>query len=134
VLIDQIAAKRHMKRSEVYRKAILDIGGVSKDMFIKEEAVPVFTEIWEKQGLGNQVEIVDTDETGWCSIRVFFGSSTYDTNQMSLLIDSLIQDAESLGIPTVPDKEVERMVSQWGKPVKALCNRETPDATSAAAG
>ena len=115
VLIDQIAAKRHMKRSEVYRKAILDIGGVSKDMFIKEEAVPLFTEIWEKQGLGNQVEIVDTDETGWCSIRVFFGSSTYDTNQMSLLIDSLIQDAESLGIPTITPKETERMLGRWAK-------------------
>lgn len=115
-LIDQIAAKIHEKRRDVYRKAILDIGGVSKDMFIKADALPVFTAIWEKQGLGNQVEVVDTeDETGWCSIRVFFGSSTYDTAQMSTLLDSLIQEAESLGIPTITPKEEERMLGRWAK-------------------
>ena len=114
-LIDQIAAKSHAKRPDVYRKAILDIGGVSKDMFMKADALPVFTQIWEKQGLGNQVEVVDEDEAGWCSIRVFFGSSTYDTAQMSALLDSLIQEAESLGIPTITPKEEQRMLGRWAK-------------------
>lgn len=115
-LIDQIAAKTHEKRSAVYRKAILDIGGVSKEMLMKADAVLPFREIWERQGLGNQVEIVDEElETGWCSVRVFFGSSTYDTAQMSALLDSLIQDAESLGIPTITPQEEERMLGKWAK-------------------
>lgn len=116
VLIDQIAARQHIKRSEVYRNAIRDIGGVSEDMMMKTKAVPVFRDIWEKQGLGNQVEIVDTEEeTGWSSIRVFFGSSTYNTAQMSALLDSLIQDAESIGIPTITPKEEERMLGKWAR-------------------
>ena len=114
VLIDQIAARQHLKKSEVYRKAIRDIGGVSREMLMKTEAVGFFREIWEKQGLGNQVEVVDTEEeTGWSSIRVYFGSSTYDTAQMSALLDSLIQDAEALGIPTITPKEAERMLGKW---------------------
>ena len=114
VLIDQIAARQHMKKSEVYRKAILDIGGVSTEMLMKAEAVLPFREIWEKQGLGNQVEIVDEDlDTGECSVRVYFGSSTYDAEQMSALIDSLIQEAESIGIPTITPKEEERMLGKW---------------------
>ena len=114
VLIDQIAAKRHLKKSEVYRKAILDIGGVSKDMLMKADAVIPFREIWEKQGLGNQVEIVDEEiDTGWCSVRVYFGSSTYDTAQMHSLLESLIQDAEALGIPTITPKEEDRMIGKW---------------------
>ena len=116
VLVDQIAAKSHEKRSDVYRHAIREIGGVSKEMLMKTEAVPLFTQIWEKQGLGNQVEVVDTEEdTGWSSLRIFFGSSTYDTAQMSALLDSLIQEAEGLGIPTITPKEEERMLGKWAK-------------------
>ena len=115
VLIDQIAAKLHLKKSEVYRNAIREIGGVSKDMFMQTDAVPVFREIWEKQGLGNQIEVVDTEETGWTSIRVYFGSSTFDVSQFSALLDSLIQDAEALGIPTITPKEEERMLGKWAK-------------------
>ena len=34
VLIDQIAAKQHLKKTEVYRKAVLDIGGVSETVLV----------------------------------------------------------------------------------------------------
>ena len=115
VLIDQIAAKLHLKKSEVYRNAIRDIGGVSRDMFMQTDAVPVFREIWEKQGLGNQVEVVDTEETGWTSIRVYFGSSSFDVSQFSAFLDSLIQDAEALGIPTITPKEEATMLGKWAK-------------------
>ena len=115
-LIDQIAARTHLKKSEVYRKAIRDIGGVSVDALMEAEVVLPFREIWEKRGLGNQVEIVDEDlDTGECSVRIYFGSSTYNTAQMSALLDSLIQDAESIGIPTITPKEEERMLGKWGK-------------------
>lgn len=113
VLIDQIAAKTHIKASEVYRNAIRDIGGVSGTGYIKSEAVPVFRQIWEKGHLGNQVEVLDEDENGWASIRIYYGSSTYDSAQMSALLDSLIQDAEALGIPTITPKEEERMLGKW---------------------
>lgn len=116
VLIDQIAARQHIKKSEVYRKAILDIGGVSNDSLMKTEAVPLFRQIWESYGLGNQVEIVDTEEeTGWSTVRIYHGSSHYSVSQMSALLDSLIQDAEALGIPTITPKEEEKMLGKWAK-------------------
>jgi hypothetical protein len=124
-LIDQIAARQHLKKSEVYRKAILDIGGVSKEMLMKADAVPLFTEIWEGKGLGNQVEIVDEDPMGWTSIRVYFGSSTYDSAQMSALLDSLIQEAEALGIPTITPKEEERMLGKWAKKKEKVCEEHS---------
>jgi len=115
-LIDQIAVRTHVKPAEVYRNAIRDIGGVSKEGFMQADAVPIFKQIWEKGHLGNQVEIVDTEEeTGWSSIRIWFGSSYYDTAQMSLLLDNLIQDAEALGIPTITPKEEEKMLGKWAK-------------------
>lgn len=115
VLIDQIAAKTKLKASEVYRNAIRDIGGVSSTGYMKTEAVPVFREIWEHGHMGNQVEVIDEDGTGWATIRIYHGSSTYNTVQMSLLLESLIQDAEALGIPTITPKEEERMLGKWAK-------------------
>ena len=55
------------------------------------------------------------DEFGWAYLTVYFGSSTYDSEQMSALLDSLIQDAEALGIPTITPKEEERMLGKWAR-------------------
>ena len=115
-LIDQIAAKLHKRRSEVYREAIRDIGGVSRDATMIAEAVIPFREIWEKYGLGNQVEIVDEDlEDGTCEVRIFHGSSSYDSAQMHNLLQNLIQTAEEQGIPTITPKEEERMIGKWAR-------------------
>ena len=115
VLIDKIAEKTHIKASEVYRNAIRDIGGVSGTGYMKTDAVPVFRQIWEKGHIGNQVEVIDEGEDGWSSVRIYYGSSTYNSAQMSALLDSLIQDAEALGIPTITPKEEEKMLGKWAK-------------------
>lgn len=115
-LIDQISEKTGIRKSEVYRQAILDIGGVSTLVDMIDEAVPVFKASWEKNGMGNQIEATpDTERPGWSNVRVYFGSSTYDTHQMSRFIDSLIQEAESQGIQTIPKDKVEKMLEAWGK-------------------
>lgn len=133
VLIDQIAEKTGVSESEVYRNAIREIGGVSDYYGMKETAYESFCEIWTKGHLGRQVEIIPgSAKPGWINVRAWKGSSDFDSAQMARLIDSLIQEAEAQGIPTVPDTEVERMISKWG--AKASCNRENPDAISAAAG
>ena len=115
VLIDQIAAKTRIKASEVYRNAIRDIGGVSETMYMKTDAIPLFQQIWEKGHLGNQTEVLDTDGNGWSTVRIYYGSSSYTTAQMSALLDSLIQDAEAFGIPTITPNEEERMLGKWAR-------------------
>ena len=135
VLIDQIAEVTGRTEKEVYREAIREIGGVSDFYGMKEAAYESFCEIWTKDHLGRQVEIIPgSAKPGWINVRAWKGSSDFDSAQMARLIDSLIQEAEQQGIPTVPDKEVERMVGRWGKPVRASCSKANPDAISAAAG
>ena len=135
VLIDKIAEVTGKTVTEVYQNAIREIGGVSEYYGMKEAAYESFCEIWTKDHLGRQVEIIPgSAKPGWINVRAWKGSSDFDSAQMARLIDSLIQDAEAQGIPTVPDEEVERMVSRWGKSAKALCSKANPAATSAAAG
>lgn len=133
VLIDKIASVTGRTVTEVYQNAIREIGGVSDYYGMKEEAYPSFCEIWTKGHLGRMVEIIPgSTKPGWINVRAWKGSSDFDSAQMARLIDSLIQDAEALGIPTVPDKEVERMVKQWGKPASRSCKEAIPGALSAA--
>ena len=114
VLIDQIAAKTNTKVSEVYRNAIREIGGVSTMVGMKDEAIPVFQASWERGHIGRQIEIIPgSTRPGWSNVKIWFGSSEFDTAQMSRLIDSLIQDAEALGIPTINKEETERMLGKW---------------------
>jgi hypothetical protein len=132
VLIDQISAVTGVPESEVYKTAIRDIGGVSDFYGMKEVAFDSFCETWTKGHLGRQVEIIPgSSKPGWINVRAWKGSSDFDSSQMARLIDSLIQEAEAQGIPTVPDKEVERMVSKWGK---SQSSRTTEAGVLSAAG
>ena len=129
VLIDQIAEKTGIPVSEVYRNAIREIGGVSDYYGMKEQAYEAFSEMWTAGHLGRQVEIIPgSARPGWINVRAWKGSSDFDSAQMARLIDSLIQEAEQQGIPTIPDDEVKRMVSRWGK---NQSSRKTKDASSA---
>lgn len=99
-------------RGKLYRQAIREIGGVSDIVAVPDNAVDKFREGWSKQGIGWQTEILDS-KPGYKRIVVYYGSSTYDTKQMAALIDSLVQDAQALGIETLPPAEIARLNSQW---------------------
>lgn len=46
--------------------------------------------------------------------KIYRGSHTYDTKEMSLLIDGTVADAKELGIETLPPTELARMKERWG--------------------
>lgn len=115
VLIDRIAAALSLSKEEVYRNAIKSIGGVSEVVCVLDSAVDRLREGWEKQGLGWQTEVMDSKLPGCKNVILYFGSSTYDTKQMSLLIDHLAQDAQALGIETETPEQIARYKELWGQ-------------------
>lgn len=46
--------------------------------------------------------------------KVYRGSHTYDTKEMSVLIDGTVADAKELGIETIPPAELQAMKERWG--------------------
>jgi hypothetical protein len=115
VLIDKIAEKTHIKKSEVYRQAIREIGGVSTTICLQNKAVEWFCQCWAMKGSGWQTETEPSTLEGCTRVIAYYGSSVYDTKQMSALIDSLIQDAEALGIETITPQEKARLLAQYGR-------------------
>lgn len=46
--------------------------------------------------------------------RIYRGSHTYDTKEMSVLIDGTVADAKELGIETATPVEIAEMKERWG--------------------
>ena len=116
-MIDAIAAKQGIKKSEVYRNAIKDIGGVSDIVCVKNEAVEKLTAGWCAHGQGWQTESEPSKIPGCTNVTLYYGSSVYDSKQMAALIDSVMQDAECYGIPTPAQQERDRLIEQWGRKI-----------------
>lgn len=46
--------------------------------------------------------------------KIYRGSSTLDTKEMSILIDGTVADATELGIGTISPEELKKMKERWG--------------------
>ena len=111
-LIDKIAAATGLTKTEVYRNAVREIGGVSVQSVVLTAALDDLRRSWCSGHLGWQVEVITLDRD-WTTVNLIYGSSAYDTKQMSRLIDGLIQDAKALGIETLPPDKLEGMMQAW---------------------
>ena len=104
VLIDKIAKATHQSKEDIYREAIKDIGGVSDVFLMIDEAVEKFCLNWRNQGLGWQTDVIPLGD-GRSNVIAYYGSSTFDKDQMNELIEKIIFEAEQLGIDTdTPDR------------------------------
>jgi hypothetical protein len=52
---------------------------------------------------------------GCTNVILYYGSSTYDVEQMSRLIENIVQDCKALGIETKPEAELNSLLEQWRK-------------------
>ena len=115
VLVDKIAEALSHDKVAVYREAIRNIGGVSETVCILEQAAPKLISAWEAHGIGWQTESMASKIEGCLNIVLYYGSSTYDTKQMSSLIDHLIAEAKELNIETATPAELARYKEEWGR-------------------
>ena len=115
VLINKIADALRIMPKEIYRQAIQDIAGNHEIIPIKTEASDKFKQVWESQGLGWPcMDMGKSKIDGYRNMKAYYGSSTYDTRQMSLLIDHLVQDCKALDIETLPPDKLALLVEAQG--------------------
>lgn len=113
-LINKLADAMRLPPVEVYRQAIQNVGGNYEVIPIKEEAAEHFKQVWQKQGLGWPcVDMGKSKLDGYRNLRAYYGSSTYDTRQMSKLIDNLVQDCKALDIETMTPDKLALLVEEW---------------------
>lgn len=114
VLIGKIAAALKLTTAEVYRSIIREIGGNSEIIAVRNDAVETWIKAWESHGIGWQTEIFnDKRGDGFTDIMCWYGSSVYDTRQMSALLEQIITEAKQLGIETMTPREIEELNQRW---------------------
>ena len=113
-LIGKIAEKTNVPKEEVYREAIRGIGGNYDVVCIKEDAADSLRSAWERNGIGWQTEVMLSKLDGCTNVLLYYGSSTYDTEQMSRLIENILQDCKALGIEVKPQEEIDSLLKNWG--------------------
>ena len=114
VLIHKISEKLGVPPINIYRDAVRDIGGV----YLNPEEVQVeevynYSSEWVGEHLGRQVQIFPSSKYGFVNVMRVYGSSDYDTKQMSRFIDGLIQDARALDIETRDQAWIQSLLDSW---------------------
>jgi hypothetical protein len=115
VLLDKLAEALHEPKESLYRGYIKEIGGNSEVVCVLDSAVDKLRQGWERNGLGWQTDTMPSKIDGCTNVILYYGSSTYDTAQMSRLIDLIIQDCKACGIETLPPERLAAMMNEWGK-------------------
>ena len=113
-LVGMLSEKLRIAPLEIYQHHIRDVGGNYEIVPIREEAVDAWTKAWQSKGMGWMCSIVGESKLrGFTNVACFFGSSTYNTNQMSRLIDLCVQDCKEQGIETMSPAELESLKGAW---------------------
>ena len=112
VLISKLEEKLNVSKDIIYKDAIRNIG-VYEVIPVKNEAVDRFIEAWTKNGLGWVCETTKSKLEGYTNILAYYGSSTYNTAEMSRLIDLIVQECKQLDIETMSKSELESLIESW---------------------
>ena len=110
-LADELAKVLHITKGEVYARAIKQVG-VYEVMTVAIAGYDHFKRIWESNGVGWIVDRLCDDGVN-ATIHAYYGSSTYNSEQMARLIDWLVQEAEEQGIDTLTPRERSLLIQQW---------------------
>ena len=113
ILCDKIADKINSTKEEVYQKAVREVG-VFEVLPIKNVALTDFKRRWASKGLGWFCEeLRDSKLAGYTTVMAYFGSSTYNSKEMSRLLDYVVEEAKELGIQTLEDIRLKEMLEKW---------------------
>lgn len=106
-LITQIAEKLRMSKEEVYLKMLKDYG--------KSEIVSVLASI-DIEGYFKYYSVFGKSILNgkeFIHYKVYKGTSEYNTQEMSVFIDGVVQEAKQLDIETKTPEELERLKRLW---------------------
>ena len=110
VLMQKIAEATDTDKWSVYLRCLQDYSRAFSHVIVKPEAVNRMKELYRTcVDLG---EITVNGRTGH-QLQAYYGSSCFDTKEMSVFIDGIVRECKDLNIETLPPEELERMKKGW---------------------
>ena len=115
VLIGKLAEHYFLPPEEIYRKMIRNIGGVYTIVAVPTDMVASVSEGWCAGHIGRQADDMGPCRTvkGRNNLRLWLGSSDYDSKQMHRLLEELQMECRQAGIETMSPEEIKRLEEAW---------------------
>ena len=101
-LVTEIGNVLNKSKEEVYLQMLIDYGQSEMVSILSEIDVKGYFKYYKLAG----TSILNGKEFN--HYKIYKGSSEYDTKEMSILLNGVVQEAKNLGIKTKDDIEVER--------------------------
>lgn len=112
VLIKELSKKTEVEPKQIYKDAISYMN--TYDVIpIKNEAVDRFIKNWNQNGDGWICEKFNSKLEGFTNVRAYYGSSVFDSKEMSQLIEIIVNECKSFGIETKPPEELKSLLEGW---------------------
>jgi len=113
-LIGKLAEVLMMNPEDIYRRHVREVGKFQQYL-MRNDAYTEFSEGWEEGHIGRFAKVIgeSREKEGFVWVAVYFGSSDFDTREMSVFIDNLIQECKQQDIEYLPPNEIERMLTAW---------------------
>jgi hypothetical protein len=110
VLLQKMAEVLQTDKWSLYLKMLKRYGQFTY-IVVKPTAVEAVKKQWREC---EEVGEIDVNGTKAVQMLCYYGSSTYDTKEMSVLIDGVVNECHDLGIETLPPDELRKMKERWG--------------------
>ena len=117
VLLGELQNTLNIPKEEIYKDLIKNIGSYEV-LPVKDEAVEKFRQAWSKNGLGWVTETTKSKLEGYTNVITYYGSSTYNTKEMTRLINLIVDECKQLGIETKPKAEIDSLLRSWNNEQK----------------
>lgn len=109
MLLHKMAVKLKTTKEELYLQ-MLERYGEFTYVIVKEAAVDIMSKQFKLvKNLGKKTV---GDQSG-VQLKCYFGSSTYNRDQFSYLLDNVIQEAKEIGIEFITKDEQERLIRDY---------------------
>lgn len=110
VLAD-MADKLHTTKDELYLE-MLSRYGVFTHVIVKPSVVERVKHEWRTvRELG---EVTVNGQTG-IQLQCYFGSSTYNSKEFSVLLNGVLDEAREMGLEYISEADKNLMLQEWGK-------------------
>lgn len=101
-------------KEDIYRMAIR-AAGVYWQTPVPAFHLDTIRRRWEDRGCGWFIDVIDDAEPGRKLVHMYFGTSTYTVDEMRVLLDWLVDQAQQMEIPIpLSKKEEDELLERWG--------------------
>lgn len=114
-LLQELCDLAEIETIEEYKRRVKELG-IFRRFKIEKDNIKTFEKMWTTQGIAWFCEIADTEYIGDIEFKIinaYYGSSSFNTKQMSRLINDLVQDCQAYGIETKTPAEIENLLRSW---------------------